>query len=261
MFRHLIGKVAFGAILAAASTSVAASATTFTWNPGAALAGLPGPFTADSMSMTDTLLNIGTVAAATDTFILQINGFSLNGQPVSVPGLGTSFGLYLEGSTFLTGNPSVYGPGSISLVLDPTNNDGTASASVNLVSQTGRIGFSNPAGTADDITLATGSLISGAFGIQPNGNPGVRFVETYTPSPGETGFSVSPTGPYVTIAETLTNTSTSRVAGTFTNGTGWITVNGGVGSASLAVPEPASMSLVGTELIALAALRRRLRSH
>ena len=252
---HLILNAAVGAILAAA-TSVAAVAAPvpFTWDPSAAYPGLAGPFTADSISMSDFLLNWQ--AQLNDTFILQINGFSLNGSPVSVPGLGTTFGLYLEGTTRVVGTPSVYGPGTISLVLDPTNNDGTPSATVNVAASTGSVGFSNPAGTAEDITLATGSLTHGSFGTQANGQPGVHFIETYTPAPGEAGFSVSPTGPHTSIEEFLFNTSTSRVQGTFADGSTYVVVNNGIGAADLLVPEPASITVLGAGLFALAAFRR-----
>jgi len=255
MGQHLIRSAALGAILAA-STSVTALAAPvpFEWDPSAAFPGLPGPFTADSMSMTDFLFNWQ--AQDNDTFILPINGFTLSGAPVSVPGLGTTFGLYLEGTTRVVGTPSVYGPGTISLVLDPTNNDGTPSATVNVAASTGSVGFSNPAGTADDITLATGSLTHGSFGTQANGLPGVHFIETYTPAPGEAGFSVSPTGPYTSIEEFLFNTSTSRVQGTFADGSTYVVVNNGIGTADLLVPEPASITVLGAGLFALAAFRR-----
>jgi hypothetical protein len=261
--RSITFKAALGTIIAAA-TSVAAMAAPpvpFTWNLSAASPGLPGPFTADSISMSDFLLNWQ--AQLNDTFILQINDFSLNGSPVSVPGLGTTFGLYIEGTTKVVGTPSIYGPGTISLVLDPTNNDGTPSATVNLAASTGTVSFSNPAGTADDITLATGSLTYGAFGTQANGQPGVQFIETYTPAPGETGFSVSPTGPYTSIEEFLFNTSTSRVASpspqapSFADGSNYVLVNDGIGTADLLVPEPASMTLLGAGVVGLLALRRQ----
>ena len=147
----------------------------------------------------------------------------------------------------MVGTPSVYGPGSISLVLDPTNNDGTPSATVNVAASTGAVGFSNPLGTSDDITLATGSLTDGSFGTQPNGNPGVHFIETYTPAPGEAGFSVSPIGAHTSIEEFLFNTSTSRVIGTFADGSSYVVVNDGIGAADLLVPEPASITLLGAD--------------
>ena len=72
--------------------------------------------------------------------------------------------------------------------------------------------------------------------MQANGNPGVHFIETYTPAPGETGFSVSPTGPDTSIEEFLFNTSTSRVMGTFADGSGYVVVNDGIGAADCSCP-------------------------
>ena len=52
--------------------------------------------------------------------------FTLGGAPVPVAGLNTSYGLYIEGQTAVS-PAQVYGPGTVSLMLDPTNNDGTPS--------------------------------------------------------------------------------------------------------------------------------------
>jgi hypothetical protein len=127
-----VGTAALSTLLAAVSCFRASAApATFTWDPSQAspaLAGAGPAFTADCISTTDFLFSISPLAAAgTDTFILQINGFSLGGVPVSVPGLNSSYGLYIEGTVIVQGTPSVYGPGTIALVADPTNNDGTPS--------------------------------------------------------------------------------------------------------------------------------------
>jgi hypothetical protein len=135
-------------------------------------------------STTDFLLDTANAAnVGADNFILQVTGFSENGVPLSVPGLGTSFGLYIEGTVTVQGTPSVYGPGNVALVLDPTNNGGTPSATWDPATQSGSIGFSNLANSADDITLATGSWVSGSFGTQSNGLPGVNFSQTFNLNP------------------------------------------------------------------------------
>jgi hypothetical protein len=186
-------------------------------------------------STTDFLLNVQNAAGqGTDNFILQINGFSENGVPITIPGLNTDFGLYIEGTVDVQGSPalgttSVYGPGTIELVLDPTNNDGTPSATFDPTTQTGSIGFSNPAGTADDIVLATGNFVSGSFGTQSNGQPGVNFVETFQLNPAVFGPFLSHLSSSVDIEETLFNTATSRQAGSTASGGIYTTSNDGYG--------------------------------
>jgi hypothetical protein len=227
-------------------------------------------FTADSIQTTDYLLNVApTTGEATDTFILQINqnntvpnpntpGFSLNGSPVPVTGLSSSFGLYLEGSLTLHANGpiSVYDSGTIALVADRFNDNGTPSATFDPVTGTGGVNFSNPTGLSNDITLATGSLLSGSFGPQSNGRMGLNLVMTFLPSPGEEGFFVSPViTAHTMLNATLFNTSSSRVPGSWSGGT-YVTVNEGYGVADFTVPEPATIGLLGTGLLGLLALRR-----
>jgi hypothetical protein len=182
-------------------------------------------------STTNFLLNTANAAnVGADNFILQITGFSENGVPISVPGLGTSFGLYVEGTVAVQGNPSVYGPGTIALILDPTNNDGTPSATWDPVTQSGSIGFSNLANTSDDITLATGSFTSGSFGTQSNGQPGANFGQTLNLNPAIFGPD-APTN--LNIQELLFNTATSRVSGTTNDGGSYVTANDGYGTVSV----------------------------
>lgn len=181
-------------------------------------------------STTDFLVNQGNAAlVGSDNFILKIDGFSENGVPITIPGLNSSFGLYLEGTVAVQGNPSVYGPGTIELVLDPTNNDGTPSATWDPATQTASVGFSNPEGTADDIVLATGSVVSGSFGTQSNGQPGLQLVETFQLNPAIFGPFLSHLSSSVDIEETLFNTATSRQTGSTASGGTYVLVNDGYG--------------------------------
>lgn len=181
-------------------------------------------------STTDFLLNVGNAAAqGTDNFILQINGFSENGVPITIPGLNSTYGLYIEGTVAVQGNPSVYGPGTIALVLDPTDNDGTPSATWDPATQSGSVGFSNLVNTSDDIVLATGGFVSGSFGTQSNGQPGVNFVETFQLNPAVFGPFLSHISSSVDIEETLFNTATSRQTGSTASGGSYVTVNDGDG--------------------------------
>jgi hypothetical protein len=237
-----------------------ASADPFTWDLSHASPSLAGvTITADTVTMTDFLVNGGpcppSICASPiapgegyDQFIMRINGFSLNGTPVPLPGLNSAFGLYLEGSVGAHGVPSVYDQGRIAVVADPTNDDGTLSATPNGVN------FSNPAGTADDVTLATGSLLFGAFGTQSNGNPGLHLQEIFA---GENGFLVSPNSPDTIMDAFFFNTSTSRVTlNPPVNGVA-VEVNGGIGVLDIAVPEPGTLELLATGLAGLLAVRRR----
>jgi len=255
-------------LLASGFGASAADIATFTWNPSGASPALPGPaFTADSIQTTDYLFNY----LGEDTYIMQINGippltlgpgqttaippFTLGGTAVPVTGLNTSYGLYIEGRTAVS-PAQVYGPGTFSLMLDPTDNDGTPSTTWNSATQTGGISWSNPAGAADDITLATGTLLTGSFGTQANGNLGINIAETFVPEAAQAGFFLSPDDDDLFLDQTFFNTATSRVTGTDDSGNAYILVNGGYGIVNLQVPEPPSMTLYGAGLLGLLGLRR-----
>jgi hypothetical protein len=101
----------------------------------------------------------------TARFILQVNGFELNGSPVSLPGFGSHTGMYfLIDATGIAPDvgADTFSSMNVALMVDPHNNNGNLSASPD------GIGFAE--GTADDITLATGTLKQA--GISFDGNVG-----------------------------------------------------------------------------------------
>jgi hypothetical protein len=263
----------------------AAANTVFTWDPAGASPSLNAPaFTADAIQGDHYLYSLGPVVNPNPTsydvnFIEPITGFTLNGSPVATPGLNGApgavpYGLYVDMhlQTLSVGpntSPAFqYLGGTMSLMLDPGYNNGALS------STTAGLLFAN--GTGGDITLATGSLVSGTYRFSPA--PGIRsigdFVETLRPAAGEEGFFLSPASAHDLLEEILTVPVAGTANGGFTlapdpadptlryslvNGALLTAANGGVPSAAigLQVPEPGSFLLLGGGLMGFAALRQR----
>jgi len=146
MIRVAIGNLTLGLALATPAITAKANPTPFTWNLSNGTV-----VTADTVQTTDFLVNEQPATGeANDQYVMRIGGFTLNGTTVTPTDLNSSFGLYVEGTLALHGSGlvSVYDSGHFTLKLDPTNNDGSLSAI------TSGVHFSNPAGIADDVTLA-----------------------------------------------------------------------------------------------------------
>src|SRR3954452_2892871 len=107
----LVRKLPVNMVLLAASYSAAsAAAIPFTWDPSRSIPGLAVPgssFTADTINTTNYLYSINQANGSfVEQFIVRVNSFELNGQPVSAPGLNSSYGLYFSISA--TGQGSLF---------------------------------------------------------------------------------------------------------------------------------------------------------
>lgn len=281
--RHVTGQVTLGIMLAIGALPATASAgVTFTWDPAGAsvpLAGAGSAFTADTIYGTHWLWSHGPAGSPlvphpgfiyTVNFIEQIQQFSLGGGTPFVPaglngtpGAPGSYGLYLEMSaqTEQVGGSQIYDYHSMtmSLMADPGNNDGTLSSTV------AGVGFSNtgPTGTADDITLASGTLVSGTYTLNPAA--GIRsvghFKQSFDPAVSEAGFFVTPVSPYAILEEFVTtqNAAFSFVIDPLNPSLQYSMVNGGTAVIDLRVPEPASLLLLSSALGLLLIARTRAR--
>jgi hypothetical protein len=97
-------------------------------------------------------------------FLMPVTGFEYNAQPVTPAGFDKEYGLYLTIDAThpagQTGAGGVFSSLNVTLWADPKNDAGTPS-----VSETSGPTFSN--GVANDIVLATGTMVSASVSLDP----------------------------------------------------------------------------------------------
>jgi hypothetical protein len=148
------------------------------------------------------------------------------------------------------GGPPAYSKLDISLVADPGNNDGALSATI-----PAGLAFSN--GTAGDIVLGSGTLVSASLSLDGAGVRHAHYVETFAPVNAEAAFFGNA---FPRLDIMLTTPGPNYAAVPQPDGTVINLVNGGVGQVTLApAPEPVSIALLGGGLLGIFLIGRRLR--
>jgi hypothetical protein len=173
-----------------------------------------------------------------ERFVWQVNGLENGGVHVDLPGLGSRFGMYFIADATghaVAGRP-VFDTLNVALMVDPGNNDGAASATVD--------GFSFANGTPGDYALARGSLVSAALSRDADGTRHANFVETFTlTKAGKDVFGTSLHNGDMLRELLTTPTSTLTVIPNPNDSGNTTLVNGGLAAIQLATPGTMALAL------------------
>jgi len=166
--------------------------------------------------------------------LLPVTGFADKGQPVMPAGFDKAYGLYLTINASVTDNPNGtanhFNSLNVTLWADPRNNDGTPS-----VSETSNPAFSN--GTANDIVLATGTMVSASMSFDPTTDTRHGdFVETMTPTLEGTILLHGSITQGSELEEQIASNATTFQQYSQPDGGIIITVDGGTGQVTLDPP-------------------------
>jgi hypothetical protein len=158
-------------------------------------------------------------SSTVERFLLPVTGLENNGQPVTPKGFGSLYGLFLTIDATLAANS--FTSLNVTLWADPKND-----ARHPGVSETSDPAFAN--GMANDIVLATGTLVSASLSLDPaTGIRHANFVESITPTLAGSVLLHGSIQPGTLLHEQLTTPPTAFQSVTETDGTTVNTVTNG----------------------------------